>query len=456
MTKSVLASSGSTEKLNIDHQIKLYSVTKKIEACDPLLFYVGNQPFYPNESFFWKSPDEAFILVGFGSEYTIHSDQYKQRYKQVEDEWQNVCKEAKVINPYDQYGTGPILFGGFSFDSIEEKNDEWKNFNESYFYLPTCLLTVNGNETFITINYFGDAQSLEEMDEQIDVFLARIADEIPPLSTIDNQAELDVGKWIEAVDDVVHQFKDPSLKKVVLARKMKVEFTSDQVVGAVLKQLLHQQTNSFIFALQAKQSYFLGASPERLVKKINENVYSTSLAGSIGRGKNEEDDEKLAEWLFNDKKNRFEHDVVISMIKEALQPHCSYVHAPKIPMILKTPDIQHLYTPVQGLINNHSSILQIVGGLHPTPALGGLPVHRAKNIIREKEGMNRGLYAAPIGWLDYRMNGEFVVAIRCGLIEGNQAYLYAGCGLVKGSKSADELIETRIKFQPMLRAVEGE
>jgi len=160
--------------------------------------------------------------------------------------------------------------------------------------------------------------------------------------------------------------------------------------------------------------------------------------------------------LLHDHKNLFEHELVVSMIEDALRPYCTDINIPAEPVLMKMPDIQHLYTPVRGKANEGFSILNVVENLHPTPALGGVPTKAALSIIREKEHMDRGFYAGPIGWTDYKGNGEFAVGIRSGLINRDKAYLYAGCGIVSDSVSEEELKETRIKFQPMLKATGGE
>jgi menaquinone-specific isochorismate synthase len=114
-----------------------------------------------------------------------------------------------------------------------------------------------------------------------------------------------------------------------------------------------------------------------------------------------------------------------------------------------------LYTPVKGVTSNQATLFQLAKALHPTPALGGIPRNRAMETIRRLEGMDRGLYGAPIGWVVYMGNGEFCVGIRSGLLKKNRAYLYAGCGVVADSKPEEEYKETGIKFRPMLRALGG-
>src|SRR5690606_11940306 len=123
------------------------------------------------------------------------------------------------------------------------------------------------------------------------------------------------------------------------------------------------------------------------------------------------------------------------------------------PLLHKLKDIQHLLTPIEGDARGDVSLFDVVEALHPTPALGGMPKTDALAMIRGMESMDRGWYAAPIGWIDWRMDGEFAAAIRSALLAGNEAVLFAGCGIVGDSDPDAELTETRLKFRPMLSAL---
>ena len=157
----------------------------------------------------------------------------------------------------------------------------------------------------------------------------------------------------------------------------------------------------------------------------------------------------------NDPKNLKEHQYVVSMIQKAMQSVCHDVDVPSKPILMKIKHIQHLYTPVVAKSEQNVSLLDIVKKLHPTPALGGLPQQEAVKRIRENESLERGIYGAPLGWMDANGNGEFAVALRSALLQGKEASLFAGCGIVEDSNPEEEYKETWIKFQPMLNALGG-
>ena len=225
--------------------------------------------------------------------------------------------------------------------------------------------------------------------------------------------------------------------------------------ASILSRLQKEQPTSYLFAIKNENDCFLGATPERLVKRHDGKFYSTCLAGSIRRGKTKEEDDQLGNELLNDKKNLHEHAVVVHMIKDAMAACCEEVIASDQPQLYKVKDIQHLYTPVVGKAKEGVSLLQMVKKLHPTPALGGYPKEEAIKKIREVEHLDRGWYAAPVGWIDFAGNGEFAVAIRSGLLQGKEASLFAGCGIVGDSDPITEYNETLMKFRPMLSALGG-
>jgi isochorismate synthase len=171
------------------------------------------------------------------------------------------------------------------------------------------------------------------------------------------------------------------------------------------------------------------------------------------RGATPEEDARIGEELMNSSKNRHEHAVVVDTIKSALGAVCDKVQAAEAPGLLKLANVQHLYTPITGQLQANHSILELVEQLHPTPAVGGLPNKSALEAIREREQLDRGWYAAPVGWLDAKGDGEFVVALRSALLRGNKAVLFVGCGIMGDSDPATEYQESCLKAKVMLSAL---
>jgi menaquinone-specific isochorismate synthase len=438
----------------------LISEVHKMDSIDPLSFFNSGRERYLGERFYWKDPSEEVVLIGLGISKQIQSDQATDRFFHVEEEWREFLKDSLIFNPYQENGLGPVMFGGFSFDPLKEKTTLWSKYADSLFHVPKYMLTMVEGQTFLTTNLvctLNDDETLFEkvIKERIQLLTSLKQDyEIKP-AKLNETKEISPQQWKQSVDDVVEDLKTGSLKKVVLARELRLFFDDQVRAEIILNNLYNQQRDSFIFVFESNGDCFIGATPERLVKKQGNDVFSTCLAGSIRRGKDESEDKILGQTLLTDQKNLIEHGFVVEMIKEALEESCEEIILPDKPQLMKIRDIQHLYTPVIGKCQKDASLLLLVERLHPTPALGGLPKQEAVEKIRQVEMLDRGFYAAPLGWVDYRGNGEFSVAIRSGLIQGKEASIFAGCGVVADSDSESEYLETGLKFRPMLRALGG-
>ncbi|MBT2724604.1 isochorismate synthase [Bacillus sp. ISL-46] len=438
----------------------LISEVHKMDTINPLSFFNIGKKHYRGERFFWKDPTDETVLIGLGISKQIQTDQVSDRFFHVEKEWEKFLEDCLIFNPYTEVGLGPVMFGGFSFDPYKDKTDLWSKYADSLFHIPKFLLSLIRGQTYLTTNTVctphEDPYIFKKVSKERNQLLNSLhQNERMSTASLLETREIEPEEWKKTVDGVVKELTEGPLKKVVLARELRLVFDDQVEAEDVLNNLYLQQHESFIFAFESNGDCFIGASPERLVKKHGNEVYSTCLAGSISRGKTEQEDLKLGHMLLNDQKNLIEHGFVVEMIKEALEESCEEIILPDKPQLMKIRDIQHLYTPVIGKCHNDASLLLLVERLHPTPALGGLPKDEAVVKIRQVEELDRGFYAAPLGWVDYRRNGEFAVSIRSGLIQGDEVSLFAGCGVVADSDSESEYLETSLKFKPMLRALGG-
>jgi isochorismate synthase len=193
---------------------------------------------------------------------------------------------------------------------------------------------------------------------------------------------------------------------------------------------------------------FAGASPERLVRIDGREVRASGLAGSAPRGKTADEDAAIAAALLANAKEREEHAMVRRALLADLAELCDDVVAPAEPSLFTLPHVHHLHTALSARLRAGHSLLDLVARLHPTPAVGGAPRDAALQFIREHEGLDRGWYAAPIGWIG-RDHGELAVALRSALVRGREAWLFAGSGVVADSDPAREYAETMLKLRPM-------
>jgi isochorismate synthase len=260
-------------------------------------------------------------------------------------------------------------------------------------------------------------------------------------------------EWEALVEDAARACRTGVLEKVVLARAVRACARVPFDPAAALERLRDAYPNAYVFAVARGPRCFLGATPERLVRLRDGAVDAACLAGSARRGETPEEDARLGSALLASAKDRAEHAVVVRSVRAALEDVCREVHSPHEPRLLRLRNVQHLYTPVDGGVSWPTCVLDLVQRLHPTPAVGGYPREGALRFIREREGLDRGWYAGPVGWLDRRGDGEFAVALRSALVHGAEATLFAGSGIVAQSRASDEYAETCLKLHPMLNAL---
>ncbi|MFS0822299.1 isochorismate synthase [Bacillus sp. 1P02SD] len=434
----------------------LISQVIEMKNIDPLLFFAAGKRTPFDTRSFWSNPTNDTVIVGLGEAYTISDNESTERFEAIENQWKRLVQHSIIIDDFAPYSTGPILMGGFSFDPLKKRTELWDHFDDAKFVLPVIMLSYYKGSTYLTTNVICEPNgtSLSGSDlEQLEVLLEESYEYQKNNSF--TKEEIQPQEWMDSVRNATKKVQNGEVEKVVLAREIKLHFDDPIEADAVLARLKEEQPMSYLFAIEYQNSCFIGASPERLIKKKGEEFLTTCLAGSIRRGKTPSEDKQLENELLHDPKNLHEHDVVVQMIKNAMKESCSSITSPTQPGILKMRDIQHLYTPVKGVAKDDVSLLTVVNRLHPTPALGGQPKQKAFEIIRDLEILDRGWYGSPVGWLDTSDNGEFAVAIRSGLLNGNKASLFAGCGIVGDSQPESEYTETMIKFRPMLSALGG-
>ena len=442
------------------HASVLFSHVKKIECKDPISFYQAGRNRYAGERFYWQDPTKNITISGLGSVKKLQATATADRYKQVEQSWMDLQSTAVKTGVKDVDATGPLLFGAFSFDYEQNSSVLWNQFGDHLFYIPTVMLSIVDGEAYLTTNILCTQDNQEKffinmINNREDFLFGSLENKEVPINPIVEQKEIRPSEWKQTVANAVQEMKNSDLDKIVLARELRVVFKDRIVSEQVLRMLMIEQPTSYIFSFEAGEDCFIGATPEQLIKKKGNEVFSVCLAGSIARGKSREEDARLGNELLHDPKNLMEHQYVVSMITNALKTVCEHVIVPKEPELMKIRHIQHLFTPVKGVCENGVTLFDFIEKLHPTPAMGGLPKEKAIERIREIEGLERGLYAGPLGWIDSYGNGEFAVGIRSALLQGNEASLFAGCGVLEDSLPESEYQETAIKFNPMLSALGG-
>lgn len=258
------------------------------------------------------------------------------------------------------------------------------------------------------------------------------------------------GHFEAAVAEATSAIERGEFEKIVLARALDFEAGETLSPLLLLDRLRNRFPSCHTFSYSAGSGgAFLGSTPELLVRVKAGRLRADALAGSIGRGSSAGEDAALGGMLLNSEKDAREHQAVVRSIVNRLTELNLHPEVARKPRLLKLPNLQHLFTPIEAALPEDVHILDVIERLHPTSAVGGSPRDRACKRIPDYEGFPRGPYAGPVGWFDARGDGEFVVGIRSGILNGKYMRLFSGAGIVKGSEPAKEKLETDLKFRAM-------
>jgi isochorismate synthase len=354
-------------------------------------------------------------------------------------------------------GTWPTFIGGFRFDSRSRPNGNWAGFLDGLLSLPRIMISCKPPNLWLTLNAFVKSGTNVESVHAESVASAAALLEQPRPEQGKNFAEVveetSREQWRAGVHQALQTVRGGRLKKVTLARMVRAQSQSPIPPGVVLRSLVENYSQCHVFALRRGDACFVGASPEELVSLHGTAVTSTCLAGSAPRGISQYEDSHFSEGLLESAKEREEHEIVVDWVSDRMQRLCQGLHWNEAPEVLRLGNVQHLATRFVGTAKNSANVLDFVDALHPTPAVGGIPLEPAHEMIRRVETFDRGWYTGPVGWVDGKGYGEFAIALRCALIRERDAFLYAGAGIVSASDADREYEETTLKLKPLLTAL---
>jgi isochorismate synthase len=347
----------------------------------------------------------------------------------------------------------PRLIGGFAFQEARFASAQWRGFGDARFVLPRIAYRRRAQRAWLTLtagaNEVSNAAGRARLAQDAHLALQILHHELPASPSVPD-ALLHVGQgedeWIALVEGIRGEIAAGRLAKVVAARRIILRGERLPTPARVLAQLRSEAPYCTRYALSVAGRTFLGASPERLVRRSGLRVWTEALAGSMP-GNECADGEALMRSL----KERHEHDIVVQQIRSVLEPlHQSL--GTNGPELRRLRHGAHLRTRLQGVLKQPTHVLKLAARLHPTPAVGGSPGAAALAWLAQHEHVDRGFYAGPFGVFDGAGDGEFIVAIRSGLHSAHEAHLFAGSGIVEGSEVASELRETRWKLRGLLSA----
>ena len=372
-------------------------------------------------------------LIGWGEAHTIPVATGDGRMTTADTALRDWLATVTVEREVNGPGTGAVAFASFTFD--------W-DVAGSRLVVPRFVLGRRDNTAWLTT--IGDA---------VPAAVPAELQLMPPVRVRYAGSSVSEMAWLESVAAGARAVRnrEEDLTKVVLARDLRVWAGDDLDVRVLARRMAERFDGCWTFV----NGGLVGATPELLVRRLGNTVESIVLAGSIGRAVEIDDDKRLGESLLSSTKDRTEHRIAVESVVERLSRICGGVSADPEPWLLRLANVQHLATRVQATIADGRSALALAGLLHPTAAVCGTPRASAMQRIRDTEGMDRGRYSGPVGWVDGDGNGEFGIALRCAEVTRNTARLFAGAGIVGESLPELELEETRLKLRAMQSALEA-
>jgi salicylate biosynthesis isochorismate synthase/menaquinone-specific isochorismate synthase len=403
----------------------------------------------------------GFALAGLGAAATVEARGHG-RFTEAAEACRRLTAGALHDDPGDDPvrppPAGPVWLGGFAFDGRGGDGPEWSSLAPAQLVMPEIVLARQDGEARLTVTAVIDGDEAQTaVLERLERALARLDPEATmplldpdPVSSPRVAGAMPPAHYEGAVARAVERIRAGELEKVVLAREVRVHASRPVDAGAVLGGLRSAFPACYCYLAATSEAAFVGASPELLVRREGARAQSVALAGTTRRSADPSVDDHLGEQLLRSAKDREEQAIVARRIERALGPVSLWVAAAEEPALIKVHNVQHLATPIRAQLREPIGTLELAALLHPTPAVGGEPRELAAAAIPELEGLDRGWYAGTLGWIDLAEDGELCVALRCALLRGSTAHLYAGDGIVRDSVPADELAETEVKLEALL------
>ncbi len=436
-------------------QIAILSHISDVDIATDLIGFVAAARSDGVPAFYWKKQSDDLAIAGLGRAWQT-SASGTDRFRTTVAELARL-RSLVTVESTSAWLDSPLLLGGFSFADEVATAPYWHGFAPARMTLPeVCLVRRAGRTAMIrNVRIHPDSDT-----ERLALEIAKSAP--PPWRETEHDA--DAGElvrhptptpemWMTAVDDAVASIHRGDFAKLVMARACRVSVQGNLDLSQILHSLGSNETGCTVFSISGAAADFVGATPETLVSLSDGHLETHALAGTTPRGSSSDRDRHLRDALAASGKDRSEHDIVVRGILDDLGSLAHSLEVDPQPDVLTLKRVQHLRTSLRGRVAPHCHILDVVAALHPSPAVGGYPKKIAVGEIARREHFERGWYASPIGWTTLDGDGEFAVGLRSGVVDADQAWLFAGAGIVRDSDPRAEYLETEIKLRPMLAAL---
>ena len=439
---------------------QIATLSLELPPLDPLaVLQAIAQPEDPH--FYFENGNKGEAIAAIGAAITFHVPSGSARFGKAQTFIQSCLANTITTGATDLPFAGPHFFCNFTF--FDDLRPPESAFPCATVLLPRWQVARCRNRSVFVANFsLSPRDNIKALHQDLCNKLTQIRwansrwlDPVNfPNQSFQSHDFKPTANFRKSVYSALNRINNKTLNKIVLADAIDLNFPLPINLVKSLNNLRRLYPDCYTFATgNGGGTNFIGASPERLLAIYNHQLITDALAGSAPRGKTSGEDTELAKLLLSSEKEIHEHRVVIDFICDRLTRLGLTPNVPPQLLLLQLSNIQHLWTPIQATLPNGIHPLDILADLHPTPAVAGVPRDTACQEIRRYEAFDRGLYAAPLGWIDGYGNCEFIVGIRSALIEGDRARLYAGAGIVAGSDPDKELAEVQLKLKTLLKAL---
>jgi menaquinone-specific isochorismate synthase len=440
---------------------RIVSIRFPIARFDPLAMIQRFQEIY-HHHFYFEHESDCFVALGKAIQLTVES---RDRFAQTRDLITDLSGQILAVNATDLgrsgMGAGSRFFCNFAFFAQGEMGTSQATILLPRWQIEQQTASDGAVTAWAIVNLVLHPEFMPETESRRVWQELEWVRSVPPVPARSPQQPLSGAIAADAsqvafkrsVTRALHSIAQGQLDKIVLAKALDITAPLPFNLIGSLQNLRDRYPSCYRFSASCGMGEtFIGASPERLVAVHDRQLQTEALAGSAPRGNTLAEDDRFAAQLLNSDKEAREHQLVIDFITQRLAS-LDILAELAASRLLRLSNIQHRHTPITATMPPQGHILDVVGGLHPTPAVAGWPREIACQHIPLYEDFDRGWYAAPIGWVDTQGNGEFAVGIRSAVLKGNQARLFAGAGIVAGSDPEKELNEVQMKLQALLQAL---
>jgi anthranilate synthase component I len=258
----------------------------------------------------------------------------------------------------------------------------------------------------------------------------------------------------DAVCKCVEYIKAGDIFQVVLSQRLALELGCDPF--ELYRTLRVVNPSPFMFFLRTPEVTLVGSSPEIMCRVVDKQVTVRPLAGTRPRGATEEDDRRMAEELLADPKERAEHVMLVDLGRNDVGRVARFgsVKLSDVMVIERYSHVMHITSNVTATLDDRYDAFDALKACLPAGTVSGAPKVRAMQIIDELEPYRRGPYAGAVGYIDYAGNMDTCIALRTLVVQGKNAYIQAGAGIVADSVPENEYQETLNKARGLLKAIE--